>query len=597
MSEQVISLAVFVLCRDQQESEKWQKRTLPIQLHHANISFHLPTGYSSFYRFINDAIAQENVPYLLFLHDDVTTGLGFYNRVIALIKELNDSHPNWGVVGNAGITPDGKSIYRYIKDPHGGPQKSSFPKPVFAIDGNTMLLNRKNFIEAGCNYPDMHGFHGYDLLLAVSCLLKGLIPLVDHRLMVFHDSGGNQQGFDQFTQNPDFGKYLSRNFINHLIPTLNGPIDLGEITDYTYFFKTGQTRMDLFSLFDQALKKSRVRIPTLTIVCRTQLNRPHLLKRAIDSFSVAATEAPELIDVRVLLITDTDQELLQTQTAKLQQSATGMKLDSMYVPRQDVGYSRTRVMHHAFEQIHTDFIWFVDDDDFIFPHAIRLIARLLSPYGNNLVIGDCLRYQEQWITNGDEVRFNEASILGQTKAHEVAKCFLGDNFTPLCGIIFPVKIMQNQIKNVMALGDYYEDYFFLMLAMTADQVELSLLDAVISGISIRGQENTVNQTDRSHWNESYAEFMGEFLNLPQTGSPLTWNLLGRPHQDKTIYLAPVPIKYAGLSRILVISGHFWHGLTRLINRREFSGKALWKIFRSYGFRQVIREIVTLGHRS
>jgi hypothetical protein len=50
--------------------------------------------------------------------------------------------------------------------------KAGGPQPVMSLDGNLILVNRRNFLQAGCEYPNLGGFHGYDLVLALECLRK-----------------------------------------------------------------------------------------------------------------------------------------------------------------------------------------------------------------------------------------------------------------------------------------------------------------------------------------------------------------------------------------------------------------------------------------
>ena len=119
-----------------------------------------------------------------------------------------DQHlPNWGVVGNAGVDADGR-VFVYVKDPWCNPQYARGPVPVVSVDGNLMLINRRLFLEVGCDYPDLGGFHAYDGVLAFECLRKGLLVLADGRLRVVHLAGGNRGVYWKYISGDTFQTYF-----------------------------------------------------------------------------------------------------------------------------------------------------------------------------------------------------------------------------------------------------------------------------------------------------------------------------------------------------------------------------------------------------
>ena len=83
--------------------------------------------------------------------------------------------------------------------------------------------------------------------------------------------------------------------------------------------------------------------------------------------------------------------------------------------------------------------------------------------------------------------------------------------------------MAAQLAARRALGDYNEDYFLLLAALSAPQSEVRLLDATIAGVSFRGSSNTVNETDRAAWHYSYTTFLQEIL-CEGVRNPFLWQL-------------------------------------------------------------------------
>jgi len=183
-----------------------------------------------------------------------------------------------------------------------------------------------------------------------------------------------------------------------------------------------------------------------------------------------------------------------------------------------------------------DYIWVVDDDDFVFPSAVRPIARWLAPGGQRLIVGHARRFEEHWSSSAAGARCLKNSIeLEKLRAEGVFHAFDGDNHTPVCSAIFPLSVVKERLSRVAARGDYYEDYFLLMLPLTSARVEVICIDADIAGISLRPGENTVTLLDREHWDMSYATFMNELLRLRSATSPLFWQLAHRPGSSGLAY--------------------------------------------------------------
>ena len=520
-------IEVFVLCRSQAYIERWEKHAEV----HPGVDFKLRSGYTSYYKFILDALDTATTENPIICHDDVWFGVGFFRHIPILLTELAEYAPNWGVIGNAGIDVRGETRYRYIRDPHDGPSKSAFCKPVAGVDGNTMMINKANFIAHKVDLPDLGGFHGYDMLLSLECLRSGLLPMVDHRLAVYHESKGDGKSFFEFIAKEEFKRYVAERFINHSIPNINGTIHLSSTSNYSYLKLGGQgNRQDIAELFDTALLSSRaIRKPSVTIMCRTQFNRPALLTRAILSFAAAIHQTRGLMDLRVCIVTDQTQSQLDIELKRLNALTSGISLSGKALTVRPPRYSRADLLVHAIEGCDTDYVWFVDDDDYVFPNAVVDIARCLPANGTVFLTADCMRYEEEWpdTANSHNTVPLKSNTINRTFGNQVLLSFSGDNFVPVCGCIFPVRAMKYQVEGMEILGDYSEDYFLLMLALCAPKVEVVMLETVICGISIRGQENTVTVKDRSPWNSSYATFMTELLNSEKTGSPAFW-LLAKP---------------------------------------------------------------------
>jgi len=521
-----LPLQMVVVCRSEEIAAHWHRQAENLK----GIELIIELGCRCYYQLLDRIINEPHPQPVLVAHDDIQCGLGFARALAELIKELDENYANWGVCGNAGISWDGRQIYRFIKDPHGGPQNAMAPEFVLGIDGNLMLLNVPALAAAAVRMPELRGFQGYDISLSLECLRKGLPVLCDRRLFVMHKSGGNGEEFQKFVISEPFQTYLARHFLNHSVPTINGAIDTCGAQDYRYLDIPGEktAQKDLVALFDQALGNGLKRRPSLTVGCRSQFNRPELLTRAFASFAVAAQQAADLVDIQVRIISDKPVETMQAEIKRLRNLFPGLNLAGCSFTLSAERYSRMEALLKAVEQAETDYIWFVDDDDFIFPDAMRTLARVLLPGVPRLLVGQSVRIQEYWVTNrqGERVIMNNTQI-GRYLADGVYHSFAGDNHTPICSLIFPVAALRRRIAPVAALGDYYEDYFLLLLVWSANPIEIRLIHEDLCGISLREGENTVTEPCRDHWDLSYTTFVSELLRHPDGTNPLLWQIAER----------------------------------------------------------------------
>jgi glycosyl transferase family 2 len=188
-------------------------------------------------------------------------------------------------------------------------------------------------------------------------------------------------------------------------------------------------------------------------------------------------------------------------------------------------HSRADLVFAAIEQAQSDYIWFVDDDDFIMPGAFEALARTLMPDSAALVVADSLKVEENWaIPAGEEARtLMDSRVAGNFSHQNLFRVLAGANHIPICSVLWPVPFMKQRLADRRALGDYNEDYFVLLAALSAPQVEVRPLDAVVAGVSFRGSDNTVNETDRAAWHYSYVTFVQEILSDPAR-NPLLWQM-------------------------------------------------------------------------
>lgn len=517
---------VFVVCRSDQIATAWQARNI----FYDGLDFIPVVGVSSFYKVLNDVIDRCSGPVLV-IHDDIWLSIDARSHLDALIEDLDANFGNWGLCGNAGVRWDGTISARHVSDPHGGPTPFGGPRPVMSVDGNSMLLNCGMMRRCGLHaIPDLGGFHGYDLVLSFETLRHEMCVLVDPRLYAKHESGGNLKAFREFGASQDLGDYLARHFMDYRFDTINGPVVLGNRESYPFLLadKAPTAHKRLLDCFDAALVAARREKPiTLAICVRSQFKRAALLERFMMSASHAIREAEGLVEVEIALITDQPEERAESAIGHYRKRFGNLAL--RYVQHAITGRRASRVdlAIAAFQLLDADFIWLIDDDDYLLPSGILSVGRSLCRHFPQLLVVDCLRMAEKWALEDAQEILIESVTLGRTNSSECFEVFRGENFVPVCGAIYPRALMQDKLDRVQARTSYYEDYFMLLTALSAPHICVEQVGKLCCGISVRGADNTVTEKDRTIWNISHATVLGEIQADPELAISVAWDAAKR----------------------------------------------------------------------
>ncbi|MGA3086483.1 MAG: hypothetical protein ABSE95_17105 [Thermodesulfobacteriota bacterium] len=505
-----IQFKIFRLCRDQKTidriEEEGRKYNLPESV--------LITG-PDYFTFIEDIIKNCKEDYALLCHDDVFVPLDIEQRVKECIQKMNAycGSENWGVVGNSGIEAISFRTVRFLRDPHTAivPYKSQ-PIPVVSVDGNVMLLHIKNMRRNKVELPDnLQGFHLYDFITLVECYRKNLLAFVDSTLYVYHKSGGAQKGFDKFCGGDKFQQYWSMRFINHKIITINGLIKIKSPNlDYLKEDDKDQ-KVDFYSIVEKrilSIDKDREK-PVINIITRTQFRNVNTLRRLIESVQLSQRVNQLHLDLRLIVSFNNGKVADSEDTIdNLKRSFKELEIKFIKNGLSPTLAPRLQAIKDAVKEIPIDknqFVWVVDDDDFIFPKELNL----LSHYLNNeiIFIGKSASFDETW--SFDRPFPNKSSAKPGYYSEAYARNYFGKNHVPICSVIYPVKVLHDLFVKYKLAGDYYEDYALLFLAQANHNIQY--LPILIAGISHQ-DKNTVLENDRTHWDYSYATFLTEITN-------------------------------------------------------------------------------------
>lgn len=456
----------------------------------------------------------ENCPgdYALVSRGKVFWPIGIASAVDAAIDSANEEFgpARWGVIGNSGIEFISHRKIEYLQTRSSKiiPSCSGKPRPVTALDGNTLLLNIRNLRDRSVRIPD--GLRGYSipgLVLVMECYKKALVSALDSALYVFDQTDVDEYSYKAESTKSRFRKYWSSSFVNKSMDTVYGTIKLENSIEHLKK-NSGDTRLDYYALVASVIKdiyRSRPK-PLVNIVARTRLERPNQLRRLLDTVRMARSYSLDMLDLKVVVAAN-----------NLSSSSPDSTLDPILSEYPDLDfivsrdnpssgmYPRVSAIKNALEWMEDDsFVWFVDDDDFIYPESLPCLPPFLS--AKTIFVGDSAIFEEEW--SGDETIPIKSRKSGLYKSDNYQDCVLGENPIPFCSVIYPAAVLKNICSNFSLTGDYCEDYaLFLIASSSATVVNVPLL---IAGVS-RHSGTTVSQKDRTHWNYSYASFISEIV--------------------------------------------------------------------------------------
>ena len=464
----------YMLCRDQERIDQWTRRTASID----GIDFHLVTGFASMYAFIAWAIDDCPAPFLLIAHDDVIVGNDLARRVHSLVDELESSFTNWGLVGNAGVDVDGRA-HIYVKDPWCVPQQSQRPEPVASIDGNLMLLNRRRFLDAGVEFPDLNGFHGYDVILSLECLRRQLLVLADGRLRAVHLSGGSKGVYEKFIGTNVLQDYFRERFSDRFVPTLLGlhPVEPAADGD-------AAPRPSLRSVMDAALAQANCGRPRQLAVidCRAE--------RSMSLCMPTEFGAPPLIEIVTI------DPFIATEAAVVPASSP-------------LG----EIIRSAFTNLPHDYFWFVTGTVDCDADALRLVAREIASGSGALLIGHCLSHD------------STDSMAETPAATALARAIFCCTDFPLSALIVPAAPLRDAIAEFVDGQQVIDGALIGALALSTPGV---LFVSLAARIASSGHHESPRQAPAgAYGSDNDWDYIGRsalFNTIAQRANPTLWTL-------------------------------------------------------------------------
>jgi len=270
---------------------------------------------------------------------------------------------------------------------------------------------------------------------------------------------------------------------------------------------------------DEAIRSVIARylpVLSLSIVTRTQFKRPHLLRRMLTSVNRAKIDG---IDVEIILSSDIDQDRAERERSRYQEEFPTLTI--RLALNQAHRHSRVGNMIGGMRASTKEYVWMVDDDDYIDLFAFQTLRSALFSSSRPLIVASSQTHTESWLNTDTEFPVLSAS---KPAAHWPARgwrdMFGGINRLPICGAIIPREFLLRCLDRFEFRFDLSEDYTLFLLLLTApDLPRLLELNADLAHISLReSDDNVMTVEDRSHWTRDIVGFLFDLLHGPgQTG--------------------------------------------------------------------------------
>ena len=261
--------------------------------------------------------------------------------------------------------------------------------------------------------------------------------------------------------------------------------------------------------------------PSVSIVVRSIFNRPHLLHRLL--VSIVRAEVPE-IPVEVIVASTVPDA--RRKFAAVAQDHRRLKLRLVEAPPGEEP-SRNRNLRAGVAAARHDYVWIIDDDDYVDLFAFSHLKTAFFGGARPLIFATADVHEETWTERpGGPPILSETRRLRDYPARGWRDMFMGFNRIPICGCLAPRELLNRRLSSLSLGYDLSEDYaLFLSLLTAPDLPEIFDIDQPLSHISQRGEgENTMQMADRRPWIRNITAYLSDISY--QSAAPGAFQLLG-----------------------------------------------------------------------
>ena len=255
--------------------------------------------------------------------------------------------------------------------------------------------------------------------------------------------------------------------------------------------------------------------PTISIVVRSVAGRSAFLARNLAS--IAAQNSPPLLEVLITSSGSRAPEPSLRSPGGLEASLPirYLETDASELP------SRTANLTAAVNQARGDYVWFVDDDDWIAPGALDAVASAIHANDRPIVVGGVEAISEEW----DGHAVTSATHIRRYLPTEWYRAFTGWNHLPNCAVVLPTELCRRRLMETPIVRDLGEDYALQLLMFSTPGATVSVTTSTIAYVSIRTEgDNSVTMEDRTPWLRELGSHISDLSNDPVTAIPALWVL-------------------------------------------------------------------------
>jgi hypothetical protein len=261
---------------------------------------------------------------------------------------------------------------------------------------------------------------------------------------------------------------------------------------------------------------------SLSVVTRTQLRRPHLLRRALASIAAARGAR----SVEVILASDADRGDLQETARNLQAEFSTLALRPVHSALSDRP-SRVANLLAGFKAATHDYVMTVDDDDYLDDQALNRLSPVTFLGARPMVFATHTVHDELWTEEeGGQPRLMQSKLRRTLPASGWKFLFNGFNQISTCGAAIPRGFLKAFLTDLPLNYDLSEDYaLFLFLLSHRDLPEIvEVAETVVHQSTRVDGGNSVTAADRSGWTHDIAGHLYDVTRSPGGASAGQWQL-------------------------------------------------------------------------
>ena len=257
--------------------------------------------------------------------------------------------------------------------------------------------------------------------------------------------------------------------------------------------------------------------PSITVVIRTMFERPWLLNRNLAALAAEHQRSPIL---EAIVVSTADISKFSNSSTQINGSIETLPLE-MLQAREDSIPSRSAAMLAGLAAARGDYVWYVDDDDWIAEGSVQSIKDAVHALDRPILIGASEVFEEHW----EESILTTSSPTRRYLPREWYRAFTGWNFLPNCSVALPRILAQHRISECPITRNFGEDYALQLLLLTAPGSTVQVIDETIANISRRsGSDNAVTMTDRVPWLRDLGSHISDLSRDPSTSTAAFWRL-------------------------------------------------------------------------